>query len=80
VALRVEVRYVGDRLAGARLAQAYGFCVPERLRVTAKTTEEVAGDGGFEAEPGEDRRDLRPGLNGSSARAGDERKPGRRAA
>jgi len=28
VALRVEVSYVGDMLADARLVQAYGFCVP----------------------------------------------------
>ena len=34
VARRVEIEFVSDRLAGARLAQAYGFVVPERRRVT----------------------------------------------
>jgi hypothetical protein len=34
VARRVEVQFVGDRLADARLAQAYVLLAPERRRVT----------------------------------------------
>ena len=34
VARRVEIEFVGDRLASARLAQAYAIVVPERRRVT----------------------------------------------
>jgi site-specific DNA recombinase len=34
VARRVETEFVGDRLAGARLAQAYAILAPERRRVT----------------------------------------------
>ena len=34
VARRVEIEFVGDRLAGARLAQAYSVLAPERRRVT----------------------------------------------
>jgi hypothetical protein len=33
VARRVEIEFVSDRLAGARLAQAYAIAVPERRRV-----------------------------------------------
>ena len=36
VARRVEIEFVGDRLAGARLAQAYSVLSPERRRVTVK--------------------------------------------
>ena len=35
MARRVEIEFVSDRLAGARLAQAYAIAVPERRRVTA---------------------------------------------
>ena len=34
MARRVEIEFVGDRLAGARLAQAYSMLAPERRRVT----------------------------------------------
>ena len=34
VARRVDIEFVGDRLAGARLAQAYSVLAPERRRVT----------------------------------------------
>jgi len=33
VARRLEIEFVGDRLAGARLAQAYSMLAPERRRV-----------------------------------------------
>ena len=33
VARRLEIEFVGDRLAGARLAQAYSVLAPERRRV-----------------------------------------------
>ena len=38
-ARRVEIEFVGDRLAGARLAQAYAVAVPERRRVTGNDAE-----------------------------------------
>ena len=34
MARRVEIEFVGDRLADARLAQAYVILAPERRRVT----------------------------------------------
>ena len=39
VARRVEIEFVGDRLAGARLAQAYSVLAPERRRVTEQRRE-----------------------------------------
>ena len=41
VARRLEIEFVGDRLAGARLAQAYSVLAPERRRVTGN---EGSGD------------------------------------
>ena len=41
MARRVEIEFVGDRLAGARLAQAYSVLAPERRRVTSN---EGSGD------------------------------------
>ena len=41
VARRLEIEFVGDRLAGARLARAYSVLAPERRRVTGN---EGSGD------------------------------------
>ena len=47
MARRVDIEFVSDRLAGARLAQAYAIAVPERRRVrTARREDERGGFAG----------------------------------
>jgi hypothetical protein len=73
VARRVEIEFVGDRLAEARLAQAYVILAPERCRVSSnerrddererqqrhgRAIDDPAGQGGG---------DLRAGVLGSAA-------------
>jgi hypothetical protein len=45
VAGRVEIEFVSDRLAGARLAQAYAIAVPERRRVRSNERRSDEGVG-----------------------------------
>jgi EAL domain-containing protein (putative c-di-GMP-specific phosphodiesterase class I) len=79
-ARRVEIEFVGDRLAGARLAQAYGFVVPERRRVTAndRSDDERRDLAGGRAD-GPGSGDLRAGLLGAPAPGRDDPEPDRRA-
>ena len=81
VARRVEIEFVSDRLAGARLAQAFGFVVPERRRVTHGDRSEDER----QPLPGEraDRPgggDLRAGVLRAPAPGRDDPEPDRRAA
>jgi hypothetical protein len=85
VARRVEIDFVGDRLAEARLAQAYVIFAPERCRVT-----QSEGRDGERQQPrqhgravdaaGQDRRDLRAGVIGPPASRADDRESDSRAA
>ncbi len=86
MARRVEIELVGDRLADARLAQAYAVLAPERRRVTAnerrddepeqQRQDDLAGGGPV----GQGRGDLRAGVLGSSAAGADDPQSDRRVA
>ena len=81
MARRVEIEFVGDRLADARLAQAYVLLAPERRRVTGNERrdderEQHAGPG----RAGQGGGDLRAGVLGSAAARADDPEPDRRAA
>src|SRR5215216_4220785 len=81
VARRVEVELVLDRLAAARLAQAYSIMAPEcrRLRAGnegAREEGDARGRAGTDAPGG----DLRPRLDRSPARGRDRRESDPRAA
>ena len=75
---RVEIEFVSDRLAGARLAQAYGFVVPERRRVTGNERSDDERDD--HAGVGQDRGGLRARVLGAPAPGRDDPQPDRRAA
>ena len=80
VARRVEIEFVGDRLAGARLAQAYSVLAPERRRVIGN---EGSGDerhGHADGRAGEGRGDLRAGVLRAPAPGADDSESDRRAA
>ena len=74
VAPRVEIEFVGDRLASSRLAQAYGFVVPERRRVTGNERRdddqrhELAG-GGAHGPGGGDLRGSAPSASARTRRS-----------
>jgi len=76
VAPRVEIEFVGDRLASPRLAQAYGFVVPERRRVTGN--ERRDDDERRDLADGQGGGDLRAGVLGASAAGRDDPQPDRR--
>ena len=80
VARRVEIEFVGDRLAGARLAQAYSALAPERRRVTGNEGSDVERHGHADGRAGEDRGDLRAGVLRAPTPGADDRKSDRRAA
>ena len=80
----LEIEFVGDRLAEARLAQAYVILAPERRRVThsersdseRQQQRQRADDGAV----GPGGRDLCEGVLGSSAARADDSESDRRAA
>ena len=81
MARRVEIEFVGERLAVARLAQAYAIAVPERRRVThnERRDDERQGlaDGRTDGPGGGDLREVRrealcciPGSAGRNSKEG----------
>jgi hypothetical protein len=74
VARRVEIEFVGDRLASARLAQAYSVLAPERQPVRSNERSDDEREDGVAGEraAGQDRGDLRSGvLRAPASRADD---------
>ena len=71
---RVELEYCFDRLAGKKLAQAYGILVPEVGVGLA------AGGGRQGREMDEIRGHIHAGVFGTAERGADHREPGGRAA
>ena len=80
VARRVEVEFVGDRLAGARVARAYSVLAPERRRVIGNEGSGDERQRQADQQPVEDRGDLRAGVLGAPAPRADDSEPDRRAA
>jgi hypothetical protein len=80
VARRLEIEFVGDRLAGARLARAYSVLAPDRRRVTGNEGSVDEQQRQADQRPVEDRGDLRAGVLGAPAPRADDRQPDRRAA
>ena len=73
MARRVEIEFVGDRLADARLAQAYVLLAPERRRVTGNERRDDEREQQQGRAVGQDGRDLRAGVLGPSASRADDR-------
>src|SRR3989304_2718005 len=72
VGRRVEIEFVGDRLAVVRLAQAYAIVVPERRRVigSERRDDEQQWDLAGAGADGQGGSDLRArGVGGSGPRA-----------
>jgi hypothetical protein len=80
VARRVEIEFVGDRLAEAWLAQAYSVLSPERRRVTGNEGSDDEQHGHANERAGEGRGDLGAGVLRASAPRADDSESDRRAA
>jgi hypothetical protein len=80
VARRFEIEFVGDRLAGARLAQAYSVLAPERRRVTGNGGSIDERHSHADGRADEGGGDLRLGVLGASAPRADDSQSDRRAA
>ena len=84
VARRVEIEFVGDRLADARLAQAYVILAPERRRVTGNERRDDEREqhrgAAVDRSEGPGGGDLRAGVLGSAAARADDSEPDRRVA
>ena len=80
VARRLEIEFVGDRLASARLAQAYSMLAPERRCVIGNEGSGDERQRRAEQRPVEDCGDLRAGVRRAPAPRADDPESDRRAA
>jgi len=77
---RVEIEFVGDRLAGARLAQAYSVLSPERRRVIGNEGSDDERQRQAGGREGEGHGDLRAGVLRTPTSRADDSESDRRAA